>query len=143
MFPPLRAAELKALGDSKSSASLSSSIACFATRQNRHVAALALLPWCGCVNVHQVIAQHPSSAEGRTDRPQPRLDPLDPPARHARSVAVVEERHHLSLEQGVQRTGVPGVLYSRVRRRLAVNRPAVASVEPFTPPPVEHAQVEA
>src|SRR5215813_5143148 len=97
---------------------------------------------CGRVHALAVLFDHPACAETGRDRPDGFLHDGHPAARDAAGVPVVVRGHDVFLEQAVERVRVGAV--SRVgvvRRRAAVDHPAVVAREPFGPPAVADAQV--
>src|SRR5436190_4840965 len=94
------------------------------------------------VHLLDVLLHHARCAELRRHGADALLDDAQPRMRHAVLVALIVGRHHLLLEQAVERIGIRGVLRLRVVDAFAaVDDPAVRAVETLCPPTVADTQV--
>ncbi len=96
------------------------------------------------VHLRHVLLDHAARREARHVRAHRLAHDGDPAARQAAAatIAIVERRHDLVLEQLVERVGVGGVGRGViVGIGVAFDQPAVAAVEAFRPPAVADAQV--
>src|SRR5207249_4534822 len=96
----------------------------------------------GQIHVADVFLHHAPRAEAGEYRSNRLLDDLQPAARHAVTIAVIEGRNDLLFENRIQRLRVGPVLRALVAGvGLAFNQPPVVAGESFGPPAVADRQV--
>ena len=97
----------------------------------------------GCVELADVVADHPGREHLGAQRLQRVADHLQPPRRDSGGVDVVEPRGDLVLDQVVERGGLEVVTSVDVLHAVGGrDRPAVLAVVPLVPPAVEHREVQ-